>query len=106
MIRSHNIIVCAICLFSNGHHFYKLQITDFLSIIFLKPTYSQVTTTLVSMCDRSTVDRNIEAAMRPLTLKEQTVMDEIMRRYFTPLQLTHWEGVEEEHKRQLQETND
>ena len=41
--------------------------------------------------------------MCPLTLKEQTVMDEIMKHYFTPLQLTHWEGVEKEHKRQLQE---
>ena len=41
--------------------------------------------------------------MHPLTLKEQTVMDEIMSHYFTPLQLTHWEGVEEEHKRQLRE---
>ena len=65
----------------------------------------QVTTTLVSICDRTTVDKNIEAAMCPLTLKEQTVMDEIMRQYFTPLQLTHWEGVEEEHKRQLNELN-
>ena len=76
-----------------------------MSIIILKRTHTttQVTTTLVSMCDRSTVDRNIEAAMRPLKLKEQTVMDEIMRRYFTPLQLTHWEGAEEEHKRQLQD---
>ena len=77
-----------------------------LSIAILKHTHvhSQVTTTLVSMCDRSTVDRNIEAAMRPLTLKEQTVMDEIIRRYFTPLQLTHWEGVEyQEYKRQLQD---
>ena len=55
------------------------------------------------MCDRSTIDRNIEAVMRPLTLKKQTVMDEIMRQYFTPLQLTHWEGVEEEHKKYLQE---
>ncbi len=74
------------------------------SFILKHNTLSQVTTTLVSMCDRSTVDRNIEAAMRPLTLKEQTVMAEIMRRYFTPLQLTHWEGVEEaEHKRQLEE---
>ena len=34
----------------------------------------------VYMCDCSTVvDRNIEAAMRPLTLKEQTVMNEIIR---------------------------
>jgi hypothetical protein len=69
-------------------------------------THTQVMTILVSMCDRSTVDRNIEAAMRPLILKEQTVIDEIMRQYFTPLQLTHWEGVEEEHKRQLKELND
>ena len=53
------------------------------------------------MCDYSTVDKNIDAAMRPLTLKEQTVMNEIMEQYFTPLQLRHWEGVEEEHKRQL-----
>ena len=104
MIRSHNIITVAICLvmviiFTNA----RCQII--LSIIILKRTHTntQVTTTLVSMCDHSTVDRNIEAVMRPLTLKEQTVMDEIMRRYFTPLQLTHWEGVEEEHKRQLQD---
>ena len=42
--------------------------------------------------------------MRPLTPKEQTVMDEIIRRYFIPLQLTHWEGVEyQEYKRQLQD---
>ena len=65
----------------------------------------QVTTTLVSMCDCTTVDKNIEATMRPLTLKEHTVMNEIMRRYFTPLQLTRWEGVEEEHKGQLKELN-
>ena len=34
-------------------------------------THTQVTTTLVSMCDRSTVDKNTEAAKCPLTLKEQ-----------------------------------
>ena len=57
------------------------------------------------MCDLSTVDKNIEAAMRPLTDKEQTVMAEIMTQYFTSLQLTHWEGVEEEHKRRLKDLN-
>ena len=88
-------------MFGNGHHFYKRHM--FINSHSETHTHSQVTTTLVSMCDRSTVDRNIEAAMCPLTLKEQTVMDEIVRRYFTPLQLTHWEGAEEEHKRQLQD---
>ena len=92
-------------IFGNGHHLlYKLifYLHSSLTHTYMY-TQSQVTTTLVSMCDRSTVDKNIVAAMCPLTLKEQTVMDEIMKRYFTPLQLTHWEGVEEEHKRQLQE---
>ena len=85
-----------------------VMVTIFTNMIDIEtPTHAhtQVTTTLVSMCDCSTVDRNIEAAMRPLTLKEQSVMDEIMQCYFTPLQLTHWEGAEEEHKRQLKELN-
>ena len=103
----------------NGHHFYNMITRSHAHMYTCTHAcththtcththahaHTQVTTTLVSMCDRTTVDKNIEAAMRPLTLKEQTVMDEIMRRYFTPLQLTHWEGVEEEHKRQLNELN-
>ena len=68
-------------------------------------THTQVSTTLVSMCDRSTVDKNIKAAMRPLTDEEQTVMAEIMTQYFTSLQLTHWEGVEEKHKKRLKDFN-
>ena len=48
------------------------------------------------MNDHALVDKNIDAAMHPLTQKEQTVMDEIIRQYFTPLKQKHWEGVETE----------
>ena len=54
----------------------------------------QAVTTLVSMCDTVTVDKNLDGALRPLTDKEEEVKDYIEKTYFTPLSQRHWEGVE------------
>ena len=79
-------------------------------IIFIQATHShchlsvQVTTTLVSMNDRDLVNKNIEAALCPLSHKEQTVMNEIMQQYLNPFRQKHWEGVElEQYQRELQQ---
>ena len=79
-------------------------------IIIIQTTHShchisvQVTITLVSMNDRDLIDKNIEAALCPLSLKEQTVMNEIMQQYLNPLRQKHWEGVElEQYQRELQQ---
>ena len=56
----------------------------------------QAVTTLVSMCDTVTVDKNLDGALRPLTDKEEEVKDYIEKTYFTPLSQRHWEGVEPE----------
>ena len=63
----------------------------------------QVITPLVSMNDCSTVDKNIDAAVRPLSQKEQTVMNEIIQCYLRPIQCKHWEGAEDDYHRQIQE---
>ena len=56
------------------------------------------------MNDRHLVDTNIDAAMRPLSVKEQTVMEDILQRYLHPIQVKHWEGVEtNDYHRQLAE---
>lgn len=54
----------------------------------------QVATTLSTMNDRSVIDANIDAALCPLTDKEQEVKEHIRRVYFEPLHPPHWEGVE------------
>ena len=54
----------------------------------------QATTTLVSMVDCGTVDKNMDAVCHPLTEKELEVREYIMKHYFEPIELKHWEGKE------------
>lgn len=46
------------------------------------------------MNDEEIMNRNVESALVSLTEKEVTVRDYIIRKYFKPLQVKHWEGVE------------
>ena len=54
----------------------------------------QVSTTLVSMTDEETLEKNIKAALNPLGAREAKIKDFIMQHYFLPLKVKHWEGVE------------
>ena len=54
----------------------------------------QVSTTLVSMNDEDTLEKNLQAALNPLGSREVKVRDYIMQHYFLPLKVKHWEGVE------------
>ena len=56
----------------------------------------QVSTTLVSMIDATTVEKNVDATLNPLTKHELDVQDHIVKNYFTPIKQKHWEGVEVE----------
>lgn len=46
------------------------------------------------MNDEEIMTRNMEAALNPLTETEIRVRDHIIDKYFKPLQVKHWEGVE------------
>ena len=58
--------------------------------------YIQVSTTLVSMLDETTVRKNVDAAINPLTEHETSVRDYIIQKYFKAVECRHWEGVEVE----------
>lgn len=40
------------------------------------------------------IEKCIDAVLQPLSEKETTVRDHIVKEYFTPLKQKHWEGVE------------
>ena len=46
------------------------------------------------MMDPAFVDKNMEAALHPLTDKEREVQETILERFFRPLEVQHWEGGE------------
>lgn len=54
----------------------------------------QVSTTLVSMTDEHMLAKNLKAALNPLTEHEAKVRDYILHKYFSPVGVNHWEGVE------------
>lgn len=48
------------------------------------------------MMDPALIDKNLDAALRPLTEREQEVQEIILERFFRPLEVKHWEGREVE----------
>lgn len=54
----------------------------------------QVSTTLVSMIEEETLSVNWDAAVNPLTEHEAQVRNHILKEYFTPIRIKHWEGTE------------
>lgn len=56
--------------------------------------FMQVSTTLVSMTDEHMLAKNLRAALNPLTEHEAQVRDYILHKYFGPVGIKHWEGVE------------
>jgi aryl-alcohol dehydrogenase-like predicted oxidoreductase len=57
-------------------------------------SFKEAATTLVSMCDTEMVDKNIDAAINPLTDHEQEVQEHLINDVFGNLTQRHWEGVE------------
>lgn len=48
------------------------------------------------MIDSALIDKNLDAALQPLTDKELEVREIILERFFRPLKVKHWEGREVE----------
>ena len=46
------------------------------------------------MYDRTILNSNVDAVLRPLTDTEREVKEYIEKTYFVPLAQRHWEGVE------------
>ena len=48
----------------------------------------------MSMNEEEILDKNLNAALNPLTEHEAYVMASIQHKFFAPVRLKHWEGVE------------
>lgn len=58
------------------------------------------------MNDEEIMAKNMEAALNSLTEKETKVRDYILHKYFKPLQVKHWEGVElAQYKKAMRSSN-
>lgn len=47
------------------------------------------------MDNEDEVERNIDAAICPLNEKEASISIDLQNKFFKPLKIRHWEGVEE-----------
>ena len=79
---------------SNTIYIHDDIIINEVIIIIILCLYIQASTTLVSMNEEDIVAKNVKAALNSLTDHEAQVRDHIMQKYFVPLGLKHWEGVE------------
>eukprot|EP00794_Sanderia_malayensis_P002988 gene2988-3445_t len=57
-------------------------------------SHPAIPTTLVSTASMNNLKSNLQAACEPLNEKEQTVLEEVLTRFFKPLKNKSWEGVE------------